>query len=141
MASELNGLQSKIKSVAPQALFTHCYAHALNLVLSKACNINKHARIFFSNLTGFSAFFSKSTKRTNILNEICSAKLPSNAATRWNFTSRAVFTVLANKQSLIEVFNFIINNDSFKNDNHTIREAVGLRNHMQDSKFCFFADI
>nr|CAI5849736.1 unnamed protein product [Callosobruchus analis] len=104
MASELNGLQSKIKSVAPQALFTHCYAHALNLVLSKACNINKHSRIFFSNLTG--------------------AKLPSNAATRWNFTSRAVFTVLANKQSLIEVFNFIINNDSFKNDNHTIREAT-----------------
>nr|CAI5825616.1 unnamed protein product [Callosobruchus analis] len=108
MASELN--------VAPPALFTHCYAHALNLVLSKACNINKHARIFFSNLTGFSAFFSKSTKRTNILNEICSAKLPSNAATRWNFTSRAVFTVLA----------------SFNNDNHTIKEAVGLRNHMQD---------
>nr|CAI5869807.1 unnamed protein product [Callosobruchus analis] len=137
MASELNGLQSKIKSVAPQTLFTHCYAHALNLVLSKACNINKHARIFFSNLTGFSAFFSKSTKRTKILNEICSAKLPSNAATRWNFISRAVFTVFANKQSLIEVFNFINNNDSFKNDNHTIREAVGLRNHMQDSKICF----
>nr|CAI5852687.1 unnamed protein product [Callosobruchus analis] len=115
MASELNGLQSKIKSVAPQALFSHCY-------------IRPRPKF---------AFFSKSTKRTNILNEICGAKLSSNAATRWNFTSRAVFTVLANKQSLFEVFNFIVNNDSFKNDNHTIREAVGLRNHMQDSKFCF----
>nr|CAI5858564.1 unnamed protein product [Callosobruchus analis] len=137
MASELNGLQSKIKSVAPKPIFTHCYAHALNLVLSKASNINKHARIFFSNLTGFSAFFSKSTKRTNILNKIYSAKLPSNTTARWNFTSRALFTVPANKQSLIEVFNFIIINDSFKNDNHMIREAVGVRNHMQDSKFCF----
>nr|CAI5852748.1 unnamed protein product [Callosobruchus analis] len=58
MASELNGLQSKIKSVAPQALFTHCYAHALNLVLSKACNINKHARIFFFKFNWvFSIFF------------------------------------------------------------------------------------
>jgi hypothetical protein len=27
MAGELNGLQKKIKSIAPQALFTHCYAH------------------------------------------------------------------------------------------------------------------
>lgn len=57
MAGHLNGLQSKIKSVAPTALFTHCYAHKLNLVLSKACNINKDCRIFFSNLSGFSSFF------------------------------------------------------------------------------------
>lgn len=57
MAGHLNGLQSKIKSVAPQALFVHCHAHVLNLVLSKACNINKESRIFFSNLSGFAAFF------------------------------------------------------------------------------------
>jgi hypothetical protein len=38
MAGELNGLQRKIKDVAPQATFTHCYAHVLNLVLSKSCN-------------------------------------------------------------------------------------------------------
>ena len=37
MSSELNGLQSKIRSYAPQALFTHCLAHRLNLVLQHSC--------------------------------------------------------------------------------------------------------
>jgi hypothetical protein len=36
MSGELNGLQSKIKSTAPQALFIHCYVHRLNLVLQDA---------------------------------------------------------------------------------------------------------
>ena len=38
MSGELNRLQSKTKSVAPQASVTHCYAYAFNLVLSRACN-------------------------------------------------------------------------------------------------------
>lgn len=33
MASELKGVQAKIKETAPEALFTHCYSHKLNLVL------------------------------------------------------------------------------------------------------------
>jgi len=33
MAGHLNGLQAKIKEIAPNALFTHCFAHKLNLVL------------------------------------------------------------------------------------------------------------
>lgn len=65
MAGELNGLQKKIKSIAPQALFTHCYAHKLNLVLQDSCKQIRECRIFFSNVSGFSAFFTKSTKRTN----------------------------------------------------------------------------
>ena len=35
MASSLNGLQAKVKAVAPYAQFVHCYAHRLNLVLSQ----------------------------------------------------------------------------------------------------------
>nr|CAI5840984.1 unnamed protein product [Callosobruchus analis] len=38
MSGDFNGLQSKIKNIVLPALFTHCYAHKLNLVLSKACN-------------------------------------------------------------------------------------------------------
>jgi hypothetical protein len=58
MVGELNGLQRKIKDVAPQATFTHCYAHdVLNLVLSKSCNSIRDVRIFFSNLSEFATFF------------------------------------------------------------------------------------
>lgn len=136
MAGELNGLQAKIKAVAPMAFFTHCHAHNLNLVLSKACNAIKDSRIFFSNITGFAAFFSKSTKRTNILNEICGNRVPTNVQTR-NFTSRAVGTVSANRTNLLEVFEYIIGDDSFKNDTTSIREAVGLKQLLLDPKFNF----
>lgn len=33
MSSELNGVQARIKEKVPEAMFTHCYAHKLNLVL------------------------------------------------------------------------------------------------------------
>lgn len=80
-AAVMSGHQSKIKDIAPQAFFVHCYAHKLNLVLSKACSGVKEVRIFFSNLSGFSAFFSKSSKRSEILN-IMQHRIPTNAPTR-----------------------------------------------------------
>ena len=33
MASEINGVTAKIKSIAPESLHVHCFAHQLNLVL------------------------------------------------------------------------------------------------------------
>ena len=33
MSGEISGLQTKIREVAPNALFTHCCAHNLNLIL------------------------------------------------------------------------------------------------------------
>lgn len=56
MAGHLNGLQTKIKSVSPQAIFTHCYAHNMNLVLSNACSSIKEVRIFFPTYRHFQIF-------------------------------------------------------------------------------------
>jgi F0F1-type ATP synthase assembly protein I len=36
---------------------TACYAHVLNLVLSKSCNSIKSSSMFYSNLSGFASFF------------------------------------------------------------------------------------
>jgi hypothetical protein len=46
MAGELNGLQTKIKAIAPRALFTHCFAHRLNLMLQDTCSKIMQCRIF-----------------------------------------------------------------------------------------------
>ena len=43
MSGQLNGLQAKIKEVAPQAVFVHCYAHVLNLALLKSSKIIKES--------------------------------------------------------------------------------------------------
>uniref|UniRef100_A0A673BCZ9 DUF4371 domain-containing protein n=1 Tax=Sphaeramia orbicularis TaxID=375764 RepID=A0A673BCZ9_9TELE len=65
MASALNG--RKVKAIAPSAMFVHCYAHRLNLVLSQGAKCLSESRIFFASLSGFATFFSKSTKRTSFL--------------------------------------------------------------------------
>ena len=46
MSGELNGLQAKVKTIAPQALFTHCHAHRMNLVLQDTCKKIKECRFF-----------------------------------------------------------------------------------------------
>ena len=49
MASELNGVQAKIKEKVPEAIFTHCYAHKLNLVLLHSAKCMPESRISFLN--------------------------------------------------------------------------------------------
>ena len=44
------GLQARIKEISPSALFVHCYAHVLNLVIVDAMTSNTTARDFFGTL-------------------------------------------------------------------------------------------
>ena len=39
------GLQARIKELSPSALFTHCYAHVLNLVIVDTMNNNRIAKV------------------------------------------------------------------------------------------------
>ncbi|XP_076308512.1 zinc finger MYM-type protein 1-like [Tachypleus tridentatus] len=63
MSGHMNGLQKKVLYKYPLAIFAHCYAHGLNLVLQQGLFSIKECRIFFQTLSGLSAFFSKSSKR------------------------------------------------------------------------------
>ena len=51
MASGINGVQAKVKERAPTALFIHCYAHRLNLVLTQGASKLRECRIFFSHIS------------------------------------------------------------------------------------------
>ena len=76
MSSELNGVQARIKDDVPEAMFLHCYAHKLNLVLlhSAKC-MPEDCKTFFKMLEGLNAFFSKSTKRTHLLDNVVKRRL------------------------------------------------------------------
>lgn len=50
MAGRLNGVQVKIKSKYPYAIYTHCMAHILNLIVLDMCKIVK---VFFTLLIKF----------------------------------------------------------------------------------------
>ena len=119
MASHLNGLQAKLREVAPCATFVHCYAHRLNLVLSQGVKAIPQAKYFFAHLGGFTSFFSKSSKRIALLEEFRCARLPRNAPTRWNFSSRVVNTVASNYDELHDIFENITVRPTM--DDETIR--------------------
>ncbi|CAH1113642.1 unnamed protein product [Psylliodes chrysocephalus] len=64
MAGHLGGLQAKVKEKFKHAVFVHCIAHRLNLVLSLSMDNIQNCKVFFSSLSSLASFFSKSSKRT-----------------------------------------------------------------------------
>lgn len=46
MASDLNGVQAQIKEKIPEAMFIHCYAHKLNLVLLHSAKFIPQCKTF-----------------------------------------------------------------------------------------------
>jgi hypothetical protein len=60
------GLQARIKEVSPSALYTHCYAHILNLVIVDTMSKNKIARDFFGTLQNLYVFIQTCPKRHSV---------------------------------------------------------------------------
>jgi hypothetical protein len=57
MKDNVTGLQTKVISSYPNALFAHSYAHSINLVLQHRLAIIKECKIFFKTLSVLSTFF------------------------------------------------------------------------------------
>ncbi|XP_036973754.1 zinc finger MYM-type protein 1 [Acanthopagrus latus] len=124
MASELNGVQAKVKEKVPEATFLHCYAHKLNLVLSQSAKSIPECKVFFKSAEGLSAFFTKSTKRTHLLDEIVKCRIPRASSVRWNSNSRLVQTILQHLPDLHQLFRTMMDN-SDEWDGETIAMASG----------------
>lgn len=136
MRGATGGVQRKIMDVYENAHYVHCYAHQLNLIMQQATSHMPRIGTFFSDLSGFSAFFSRSPKRTAVLDQVVSHRLPRASATRWNFHSRAVNTVYEHKDDLLKCFQTIRDSGNF--DSQTTREAGGFVRMLEDEAFCFF---
>lgn len=136
MRGERAGVQKKVREHYENAHYVHCYAHQLNLIMQQATSQTPTVREFFSDLSGITSFFTRSPKRTTILDEIVARRLPRASSTRWNFNSRIVNTVYENLDDLTECFRSIATDSSF--DSNTVREASGFLRMLQDEDFQFF---
>ncbi|XP_040189964.1 zinc finger MYM-type protein 1-like [Rana temporaria] len=130
------GVQKKIQDVYPNAHYIHCYAHQLNLIMQQATSQIPKVRLFFANLGGFASFFSRSPKRTDVLDKIVAHRLPTSSSVRWNFHSRAVNTVFEHREDLIRCFEEIRDSGDF--DPVTMREAAGFVAMLEDRDFKYF---
>ncbi|XP_071058707.1 zinc finger MYM-type protein 1-like [Pseudochaenichthys georgianus] len=136
MRGAKGGVQRKVKDVYSNAHYIHCYAHQLNLIMQQATSHITKISAFFSDLGGFAAFFSRSFKRTAILDQVVAHRLPGTSTTRWNFHSCAVNTVYEHKENILKCFKTIRDSGDF--DPITVREAGGFVRMMEDEVFCFF---
>ena len=136
MSSELNGVQAKIKEKVPEAMFTHCYAHKLNLVLLHSAKCIPECKAFFKTLEGLSAFFSKSTKRTRLLDDVVKHRLPRASATRWSSNSRLLQTVSMHHTDLLTTFR-AIDDDEDNWDNDSIMKSTGFERWLSKSNTLF----
>ena len=121
-------------------MFTHFYAHKLNLVLSHSAKSITECKIFFKTLEGLSAFFNKSTKRSHLLDEIVKRRLPRASTTRWSSNSRLVLTVSIHYLDLLAVFRTISDiEDSWDND--SVIKSVGYERWLSKTSTCFLITI
>ena len=95
---------------------------------------------FFANLNSLAAFFSKSPKRTQLLDDMCKRCLPRVAPTRWQYTSKLVNAVHEKRVALKEVFDHILeHHDEYDED--TVLCADGFITRLDDFEFCFLLNI
>ena len=59
MSGSQNGVQAKVRERHSAAVYTHCMAHRLNLVLVESCKTTRHARVLFDVLESLYCFFSR----------------------------------------------------------------------------------
>ncbi|CAH1104289.1 unnamed protein product [Psylliodes chrysocephalus] len=104
VAGHLGGRQAKVKEKFKHAVFVHCIAHRINLVLSRSMDNIKDCKVFFSTLSGLASFFSKSSKRTCALDIHFQKTFPKVASTRWNYNGRLAQTVFQYRYFLIHFF-------------------------------------
>ncbi|XP_005161614.3 zinc finger MYM-type protein 1 isoform X3 [Danio rerio] len=136
MPSELNDLQAKIKEKVPHAMFTHCYAHKLNVVLQDSAKSMSECRAFFKTIEGLGTFFNKCTKRTQLLDDVVKRRLPRAAPTRWSSKSRLLQTTSMYQSDLLTVFSIMIENPDIW-DNDTVIMASGYERWLSKASTCF----
>lgn len=136
MAGHLNGLQAKIKGVAPQAVFVHCLAHRLSLVLQQSCNSISKCRIFFATISGLSSFFHNSAKRTQVSDPIVGRRIPTFAVKSWTSNSKILKMIHSQWDSLKQVFQEIMKDPS--SDQTSVRQSDGFLHKFDNFEFALF---
>ncbi|VVC42839.1 Ribonuclease H-like domain,Domain of unknown function DUF4371, partial [Cinara cedri] len=139
MSGQYSGVQKRINNIVPTALFVHCCAHNLNLVISDASKISPSISRHFETLHSVLNFFNSngpiwaslalgdntaSKIRRRVLKKVCS--------TRWEFRHTAVFVL---KERFIDVIKCltIMSLTSGKKDERDMSKA--LKNKIESSEF------
>lgn len=109
MSGARKGLQARLKELAPNSVYQHCYAHVLNLELQKSCNTVPQAAVLFNLLRDTATIISESYKRSGLWKDI-TGFLYSNTRllvkfgkTRWWAKAKACNRIFISENTLLPI--------------------------------------
>uniref|UniRef100_A0A1X7VWZ2 TTF-type domain-containing protein n=1 Tax=Amphimedon queenslandica TaxID=400682 RepID=A0A1X7VWZ2_AMPQE len=136
MSGHLSGVRKRVTDLNPAAIYIHCHAHQLNLVLVDTCKKVDHAASFFSLLECVYVFLSSSVphslfmakqKELHFTREIQLKKL---SDARWSCRHSSIKAVLTTIQALLLTL------EELSEDNNTRSiEARGLLHQVSSFQF------
>ena len=146
------GLQARIKEISPSAIYTHCYAHVLNLVIVDTMSNNNVARDFFGTLQNLYVFVETCPKRHAVylkhqrhLNasddegknkrEYVLKKL---SDTRWTCRADSITAIYNTLEAVIATLKEIRENEK---KGHISAEAKGLLQNICDFEFVLALEV
>ena len=109
MSGVYSGVQSRILQKVPNALYVHCVAHNLNLVLNDAVSQVPEVSQFFDVIQRLYTFFGASIKRWDILSSfttVSNIKLKALCPTRWSSREECLVAV---RYRYVDVLKALIN--------------------------------
>ena len=103
MAGMLNGVQAKIREIYPKALYVHCSAHCLNLVVNDLNSVQT-IRNTTSTIKYIVAYFRESSRRKALV-----PNLPLLSETRWTSKCKSIRKFKENFSAILNARNELVN--------------------------------
>ena len=102
MSGQYSGLQSRILAENDKAIYVHCHAHILNIVLVDTCSkIYNHKRFFWNSLIPLNFFtansFMKAQEDINVPHPVTLKRLSDTWSCRVESSSHQGFSSCANQ--------------------------------------------
>ena len=111
MSGCYKGTQALIQEKNPQAVFSPCSAHTINLCGVHAAESNDVVRTFFGNIEKLYNLFSSSPSRWKILQEIAQILLHKLSVARWSARIEAVKPLAKRPREILEALNSLKEHD------------------------------
>lgn len=142
LLGRLTGLQTRIREECPKAVFVHCNAHRVSLVVQDAiCNIT-FVRDFIGTIKELINFIRDSPQRLAKFKDLQTDSSPALARfcpTRWTVRVKSLKTVRSNYMALIDFFIEIINDPNMTAS--VTATARGLLDKVESFSFYFYLEV
>ncbi|KAL4101261.1 hypothetical protein QTP88_021281 [Uroleucon formosanum] len=136
MSGCLGGVQAKIKEHYPCAIYTHCMAHRLNLVVVDMCKGIEIARSVFNTLESVYVHFSRPSNNSELVKIQLQLGLKKGnilrvCDTRWVCRFKNCESMLKNYSAILNFLSNEVDIQAYKD----VLEAIGIQNQIQKCQF------